>query len=187
MDTLKQNSGTHIETDLLLLRPIVMEDAPSLLELFSDSTTMRYFPSTKDLNETEEWVKETQQRKDRDGHTFLLVVRKDDTATLGYCGLILQQDVDGTDEIEVGYGLKRKYWHFGYATQAAAACLTHGFSTLNLNRIISLIRPENAASIAVAKRNGLQCEKRVERWGYLHDVYAIDRIEFAAFNGGIRT
>ena len=41
---------------------------------------------------------------------------------IGYCGLHLQKNVDGTDEIEIGYGLLRKYWGQGFATEAAEAC-----------------------------------------------------------------
>lgn len=163
----------RIESTRLLLRPIVTDDAPSLLELFSDPIAMQHFPGTKDLAGTREWIKEVQRRYARDGYCFLLVTRKADNAVLGYCGLLLQKDVAGADEVEVGYGLKRIYWRQGYATEAAAACLKYGFNALGLKRIISLIRPENTASIAVALRNGLRFERNVLRWDYLHGIYAV--------------
>jgi [ribosomal protein S5]-alanine N-acetyltransferase len=171
-------NGVYIETEYLTLRQVESHDAESLVELFSDPIAMQYFPSTKDLKGVEEWVEEVQRRDGRDGHSFLLIVRKEDGAALGYCGLILQEDVDGVDEVEVGYGLKQKYWHHGYATQAARACLSYGFYVLGQKKIISLIRPENTASVAVALRNGLKREKSVFRWGYIHDVYAISSDEF---------
>lgn len=163
----------YIESHRLRLRPIVTDDAPSLLELFADPIAMRYFPATKDMTATREWIEEVQCRYARDGYCFLLVTRKDDNAVLGYCGLLWQKDVAGVDEVEVGYGLKRIHWHQGYATEAAAACIQYGFNVLGLQRIISLIRPENSASIAVALRNGLRCERNVHRWDYLHEVYAL--------------
>jgi RimJ/RimL family protein N-acetyltransferase len=168
-----------IETARLFLRPIVADDSRSLMELFSDPIAMRHFPSTKDLSGTREWTREVQAREERDGYSFRLVVRKEDETVLGYCGLVLQKDVDGRDEVEVGYGLKRRYWHQGYASEAAAACLKYGFAELRLERIISLIRPENTASVSVAARNGLRFEKTVQRWDYLHNVYAINRMEFS--------
>ena len=168
----------HLQSARLILRPIVREDSLSLTALFSDPMAMRHFPSTKDLKGTRAWVGEVMARDERDGYSFRLVVRKDDQAVLGYCGLVLQEDVEGRDEVEVGYGLKRRYWRHGYATEAAAACLGYGFEELGLGRIISLIRPENTASVSVALRNGLRYEKGLQRWGYLHHVYAISRAEF---------
>ena len=87
----------------------------------------------------------------------------------------MQEDVDGKDEIEIGYGLIRKYWHQGFATEAAIACKSYGFNELKFNRLISLIRPENKPSIHVATRNGMTLEKDVMRWDYLHGVYAVSK------------
>jgi [ribosomal protein S5]-alanine N-acetyltransferase len=168
----------YIETEDLNLRQVEADDARSLMELFSDPVAMQYFPSTRNLRGVREWIREVQQRDGRDGHNFLLIERKADSATLGYCGLILQEDIDGVDEVEVGYGLIRRFWHHGYATIAARACLSYGFHVLGLQRIISLIRPENTPSIAVALRNGLRQEKSVVKWDLIHDVYAISRDEF---------
>jgi [ribosomal protein S5]-alanine N-acetyltransferase len=169
----------YIQTDDLILRQVNADDARSLSELFSDPVAMQYFPSTRNLRGVKEWIREVQRRDGRDGHSFLLIERKADCAALGYCGLILQEDIDGVDEVEVGYGLIRRFWHHGYATIAARACLSYGFHVLGLQRIISLIRPENTASIAVALRNGLRQEKSVFKWDFIHDVYAISREEFS--------
>jgi [ribosomal protein S5]-alanine N-acetyltransferase len=168
----------YIETEDLLLRLVETDDARSLVELFSDPVAMQYFPSTRNLRGVREWIREAQQRDGRDGHSFLLIERKADSATLGYCGLILQEDIGGVDEVEVGYGLIRRFWHHGYATIAARACFSYGFHVLGLQRIISLIRPENTPSIAVALRNGLRQEKSVLKWDFIHEVYAITRDEF---------
>jgi [ribosomal protein S5]-alanine N-acetyltransferase len=149
-----------------------------LFELFSDPVAMQYFPSTRDFDGVKDWIREVERRDGRDGHSFLIIERKEDAIVLGYCGLILQEDVDGVDEVEVGYGLVRRHWHYGYATKSARACLSYGFHILGLKRIISLIRPENSPSVAVALRNGLKREKSVMRWEYIHDVYAIGIDEF---------
>ncbi len=43
-------------------------------------------------------------------------------------------------------------WGRGYATEAGAAGLRHGFETLGFARIVSIVHPENAASVRVAGR-----------------------------------
>src|SRR4051812_2089166 len=53
-------------------------------------------------------------------------------------------------EVEVGWRLRRAAWGYGYATEAAGAALEVAFGVLGLERVISLIRPENERSRAVA-------------------------------------
>lgn len=164
-----------IETQRLILRPMQDSDLDTFLSLFSDPVAMRYFPSTKNEAAVREWMIRIKERLKEDGISFYSVVRKSDREIVGYCGLILQQDVDGTDEIEVGYGLLNKFWGNGYATEAADACIRYGFDVKGFNRIISLIRPQNSGSVNVALRNGLHFEKNVIRWELPHGVYVIQK------------
>jgi ribosomal-protein-alanine N-acetyltransferase len=73
------------------------------------------------------------------------VLSRADNQLIGYCGSF-HQEVDGTNEIEIGYRLHPNYWNKGLATEAAQAVRDHAFRDLNLPRVISLIHPENAAS-----------------------------------------
>ena len=52
-----------------------------------------------------------------------------------------------------------------------------GFANLKVDRLISLIRPENVPSCRVAERNGMMIWKEVEWRGMRHFVYAVERIE----------
>lgn len=161
-----------IETDRLWLRQIDHNDVDSLMHLFSDSEAMKYFPGTRNREETIEWISKIVNGYEAEGYSFNACIRKEDNTFTGYCGLLLQEDVDGKDEVEIGYGLIRKYWHNGYASEAAIACKNYGFKALGLNKIISLIRPENTPSRKVAERNGMTVEKEVFRWGFTHLVYS---------------
>lgn len=58
------------------------------------------------------------------------------------------------DDPELGYGIDPELWGRGYATEAAAAALAHGFQTLGFRRVVSLIHPDNVRSIRVAERLG---------------------------------
>ena len=160
-----------IETDRMCLRHITREDGDSLFDLFADPVAMRYFPGTKTREETAIWIDTILTRYQTDGYGFYACVSKDTPDFLGYCGPLLQRDVHGRDEIEIGYGLLQKHWHNGYATEAARACMNYAYSCLGAKRIISLIRPENKASIRVAQRNNLFPETSIFRFGYNHLVY----------------
>ena len=47
------------------------------------------------------------------------------------------------------------YWHNGYGTEAARACLEYAFGELELKTVCCSIRPENVASIRVVERLGM--------------------------------
>lgn len=51
---------------------------------------------------------------------------------------------------EIGYLLAYKYWHKGYAVEAATFCREYGFNTLHFNALYSIIRDTNIASQNVA-------------------------------------
>jgi RimJ/RimL family protein N-acetyltransferase len=165
---------TVFETGRLILRFLRETDSDDLQLLFGDPVAMRYFPSVKNDDETREWILTNVRNYTQHGFGLYACMRKEDDRLIGYCGFIPQDDVNGRNEIEIGYGLIRSYWGHGYATEAAIACKKYGFETLKFHRLISLIRPENTASKKVALRNGMKRETDVLRWKYLHNVYSVE-------------
>ncbi len=81
---------------------------------------------------------------------------------------------EGWPGVEVGWTLRRAYWGRGYATEAASASLEYAFEKLDQSRVISLIAPENIASIRVAERLG---EKPGEDWNLFGKKLVIHGIE----------
>jgi RimJ/RimL family protein N-acetyltransferase len=78
-------------------------------------------------------------------------------------------------EVEIGFALRRASWGRGLATEAAAAAVEAAFTHLELERVVSLITPDNRRSIAVAGRLGMREDGRVrhaER-GFELCVYAL--------------
>jgi RimJ/RimL family protein N-acetyltransferase len=62
---------------------------------------------------------------------------------------------DGT-EAEIGYSLNPRYWHRGYATEAAKRLVDYLASELHVREIFATSRPENLASIHVLEKLGMQ-------------------------------
>jgi RimJ/RimL family protein N-acetyltransferase len=168
-------SSVILETPRLILRLIDQNDCNDLLQLFEDPVAMRYFPSTRTREETVEWIGKLADGYVQNGFTYYACIRKDTSTFIGYCGLFLQEDVDDRDEIEIGYGLIRAYWHQGFATEAAEACKQFGFSHSLRERLVCLIRPENVSSIKIAMRIGMKKEKDIFRWNFIHGVYSVRR------------
>jgi RimJ/RimL family protein N-acetyltransferase len=58
--------------------------------------------------------------------------------------------------VEVGWRLSSDVWGRGLATEGGRAGIEYGFDKLGLERIISIIDPENSASLRVAAKLGMR-------------------------------
>jgi RimJ/RimL family protein N-acetyltransferase len=88
---------------------------------------------------------------------------------VGVCGLIAWPDIEGAEELEVAYLLAKPYWGKGYATEVATVILEHALEIRP--DPISLIYPDNAPSIAVAKKIGMAYERDVPFAGSTIGLY----------------
>jgi len=165
-----------LETSRLILREFAAADTNALALVLSDPETMRYYPAPYDRAGVEEWIARNVQRYARDGHGLWGMILKSSGELVGDCGLTVQE-VDGTNEIEIGYHMRRDLWGQGLATEAARACREYGFARLPVERIISLIRPENLPSRRVAEKNGMTVWKEIIWRDLPHVVYSIRREE----------
>lgn len=147
-----------LETKRMLLREMDMSDVENLQGIFADPEAMQYYPKTKSVAETEDWIRwnMSSYRVFRFG-LWLALLKKNGTFA-GQCGLVMQR-VDDRPEVEIGYLFLRKYWGQGLATEAATACRDYGINRLGYTRLISLIDPANIASKRVAEKIGMAFEK----------------------------
>jgi RimJ/RimL family protein N-acetyltransferase len=60
---------------------------------------------------------------------------------------------------EVGWRIGRDRWGRGYAPEAARAVVGFAFGELGLDRVVSCIHTENAASVRVAEKLGMHLER----------------------------
>ena len=163
-----------LETQRLSLREFQLEDVDALAAILSDRETMRYYPMSFDRAAVADWIQRNRTRYANDDHGLWAMILKSSCELIGDCGLV-RHSVDAVDEIEIGYHVRRDLWGQGYASEAARACRDFGFANLEVDRLISLIRPENLASRRVAEKNGMTIWKEVTKADLLHYVYAIKR------------
>jgi RimJ/RimL family protein N-acetyltransferase len=79
--------------------------------------------------------------------------------------------------VEIGYDFRSDYWGQGLATEAAAAVRDFALDELGLPRVISLIRPENVASVRVSEKIGMAKEREIERGGATYWEFSLSRSE----------
>ena len=147
------------------------QDAQLLFEVDQDEEVMRY------LNNGQRTTMQTiievmlprmaQYRNPELGYGIWQVRRLEDNTYLGWVlirPMGFNTEVPSTDDVEIGWRLKRPYWGQGYASEAAAAVARAVVANNNSIKYLSAIAmPDNAGSIGVMRKLGMQFIKR-----YLH-------------------
>lgn len=159
-----------LETDRLSLRVFAPADVDAFAAICGDPEVMRYYrePWTREI--AERFIRSHIRRQDRRGYSLWAAIDREDARLIGFCGLV-EQSVEGVEEIEVGYMLDQRYWGRGLATEAALGVHEYAHGALGLTRLISLIDPRNLPSIRVARKTGMGYEREVEYDGKLCHVY----------------
>jgi ribosomal-protein-alanine N-acetyltransferase len=101
------------------------------------------------------------------------IVMKETQKNIGYCKLGPLMVLEG-NPIELSYEISRDEWGHGYATEAAASLMEHGFEVLGLDEVIAAVNPLNVPSARVAQKLGLVVREKVDwpKQGVV-DLYAI--------------
>ncbi len=85
------------------------------------------------------------------GYGRWILEAREDGRTVGLVGLFAPE---GWPEPEIGWDLINGHEGRGYATEAATAARRFAYETLGWSTLVSLIKPDNKASAAVARRLG---------------------------------
>lgn len=166
-----------LETDRLTLRMFRESDLDAYGEMCADPEVMRYIGDGQPLDRPMAWRKLAMVV----GHWTLrsyglwAAEERASGVLVGYVGF---WNPEGWPGFELGWTLRRSFWGRGYATEGARAALRHAFTQMQQPHVISLIQPENAASIRVAQRLGERLLESAEVMGKSVLVYRITRQEW---------
>jgi RimJ/RimL family protein N-acetyltransferase len=170
-EALTPREGPVLETARLVLRAMSPSDLAFVAEMLADAEVMRFFPKPFTIMESKAWIRRQELRYATDGHGYWLAALRRTDLPVGQAG-VMTIDVEGCREHALGYIVHRPYWRRGFATEAAAASRDYVFDVLGSPRVVTLIRPENEPSLAVARRIGLRPERVVRYAGYDHLLLA---------------
>ena len=165
------------ETDRLYLREFLDNDYNDLCEILQDKDVMYAYEHSFSEEEVKNWY-DRLIIKHYEKYDFGLwaVIHKETNDFLGQCGLTIQ-DLNGKEYLEIGYSFKKRYWHKGYAVEAALGCKKYAFETLKAEKVCSIIRDTNIASSNVAIRIGMVKVGEIIKHYYnvdmLHYIYEI--------------
>lgn len=169
-----EKSGQILETERLILRKLTSQDQGNLSTILKDSEVMYAYEHAFSDEEVAEWLNRQRMRYAACGFGLWGVILKETNEFIGQCGITMQGW--GDQEVpEIGYLFAKKYWHKGYAIEAAKACKELAFSFYGMEEVYSIIRDSNDPSKQVALRNGmLACGSMVKHYYQMdmsHTIY----------------
>jgi len=167
------------KSERLKYRKLGEADFEWWMEFSSNSEATRYFDFSGDIISTDFcrlWFDKVFDRykNDTGGHNVL--VEKETGKPVGMCGLLIQE-VDGINELEIGYSLHPAFWRKGYATEAARKCRDFAFENNFAESLISIVHVENTTSANVALRNGMKLDKTTTYKGIRVNIFRIIKTE----------
>ena len=135
----------------------------------SDARYMALLGGTRTEAQTREYL--ARNLKHWDVHNCGLWILRDLAGTVAGRCVLRHLDVEGTDEVELGYGLHTQYWGRGLATEIAMELLRLGRTELKRESLVAITRPENLGSQRVLIKTGLVYERDFAYDGVPHQLY----------------
>jgi ribosomal-protein-alanine N-acetyltransferase len=146
------------ETERLILRKMVLEDAQDLFEYASDPEVTEFvvWKTHTSIEDSLGYLRFKIEQYERKSVSEWGIVLKENKKFIGTCGFIMWDT--SSSRAEIGYALSRKYWNRGLMTEAIREVLDFGFRKMGLNRIEARCMLGNDASEKVMKKVGMKYE-----------------------------
>lgn len=167
-----------LETERLLLREMKQSDFKDLAEILQNPEVMYAYEHAFSKNDVQTWLDRQVERYKKYGFSLWAIILKSTNEMIGQAGLTIQPYKD-LEVFEIGYLLKREFWHYGYAREAACGCKKYAFEQLKKDKVYSIIKADNLSSIKVAESIGMNKEDEFITQYYngdmLHFLYSVHR------------
>ena len=175
-------STVKLETERLILRPFVRDDAESMFRNWAtDPDVIRFYTNSgcETLEATRKWVEQWLQHFDKLENNLwgvFAILLKTDGEVIGT--IDYSETNHDARSAEVGYQIGKAWRGNGYAYEALNALIAHCFEEVGLNRIWAVHDPRNPSSGKVLVKVGMQYEG-YSRQCKVRGGELVDRIHYA--------
>jgi RimJ/RimL family protein N-acetyltransferase len=150
---MEANMRHQIKTERLVLRPLMLEDAPAFSKLASDYDIAKMtgsIPHPFPLFSAEFKIMYLRRQKER-GLAYPYAITRDGKELIGVIDLF-RSAPDAA--LEIGYWLGKAYWGQGLVTEAAKAIIQEARQSLGVKALLAGAFTDNPASLTVLKKLG---------------------------------
>jgi RimJ/RimL family protein N-acetyltransferase len=169
-------TDSKLHTRRTVLRMFTPDDLDALAAIFGNPNVMKYLgldcqPIPRDETEIalHSMIKHWKERN----FGRWAVINKEDNRLIGCAGFRSFEDVG-----ELFYILDEPYWGKGLATEIAEECLRFGFEDRGFDRIVAIVRPENAVSRKVLDKIDMRFDKEIIVFGIEAIQYIYNREDY---------
>ncbi len=167
-----------LKTDRLLLRYISQDDFNEIKSMLQDNEVMYAWEHDFSNEDVQAWIDRNLKSYAEYNLGFFLLEQKFTGEIIGQAALE-PDTINGQKYYEIGYILKKDYWHSGYAYEDAKHLIDYAFNSLNLKEVIFEIRPNNLSSRKVAEKLNAKISgeffKKVNSRQMLHLIYKLSK------------
>jgi ribosomal-protein-alanine N-acetyltransferase len=152
------NPLDELLTPRLRLERMRAADLDDLTRMHLDPRVMATMGGVRSPHDTAEWLDRQLEHWQRHGFGLWMARDRGSGQFIGRGGLH-HVEIDGRDEIEVGYCFLADFWGRSLATELACASVGAAFDLLHLPELVCFTLPTNLASQRVMQKAGFLYER----------------------------
>ncbi|MDQ1160120.1 ribosomal-protein-alanine N-acetyltransferase [Chryseobacterium sp. SORGH_AS 447] len=156
-----QKGADFYETERLILRPMSLEDAEFILDLYSRPKFIQFIGNRnlKTVADAEDYIRNrflSQFKKL--GYGNYVMITKEGNHKIGGVGIF---EREGLDVVDIGFSLLDEFEGKGYAYEAASKIKSVGMDEFGLTKISAITTQDNFSSQKLIEKLGLQFRKLI--------------------------
>lgn len=144
------------ETERLLLRPMSLDDAAFIFQLYNSPKWLQYIGdrNLRNIEDARNYIKDRMlPQLYKLGFSNYCVIRKVDNVKIGACGLY---DREGLQEIDLGFAFLPEYEGKGYASEATTTLVKAAKNIFSLKALQAITRLDNTGSQKLLEKLGFE-------------------------------
>ena len=156
----KKESNSY-ETERLLIRPVSLEDADIIFQLYNMPNFIKFIgnKNINSLSDAENYIKSKfLPQIEKLGFGNYILVLKEENQKIGSMGIFQRE---GLDVADIGFSVLEKYEGKGLMFEAAQKVKSIGMEKFGLHKISAITSKDNFSSQKLIERLGLKFQKNV--------------------------
>jgi len=143
-----------------------------LVRLHHDPAVMAGLGGVRDRQQTSEYLSRNLQHWAEFGFGVWMLREADNSEIIGRA-ILRHLDVEGADEIEIGFAFQKAAWGRGLATEVGKTCVELGRYELRADSLVGITTLANHASQRVLTKLGFEREREVVVQGAPYIVHRV--------------
>jgi [ribosomal protein S5]-alanine N-acetyltransferase len=156
-----KKESNFYETERLAIRPMSLDDAEFILELYNSPKFIKYIGDRNlhTVSDAEKYIKNRfLPQFEKLGFGNYLIITKSENKKIGGVGIF---EREGLEVVDIGFSLLEEFEGKGYAYEAAQKVKSIGMNEFGLEKLSAITTKDNLSSQKLIERLGLKFKKYV--------------------------